>query len=101
MPVVNPVIVPIFPDDREGIGSHCDHVVDARGGCIAQVQIEHLGVGFRSHVFVSATAGGTRAGCAQQFKRIDAGMIVAPGDREFSGFFIGSNPCWFFVHLSP
>lgn len=99
MPIVNAVIVSILPDDREGIGPHRDNIGDARGGRISQLDIEHLCIGFRPHIFMSAAAGGAGTGGSQQLKRVDARVIVIPCDRKFSGLFIGSNAGWFFVHM--
>ena len=101
MPVVNPVIVSILPDDGEGVGSHRDDIGDPCGGCIAQLDFEHICIGFRSHVLMSAAAGGAWASRAQQLKWIDTRVIIIPSDREFSSLFIGSNAGWFFVHISP
>jgi hypothetical protein len=101
MPVVNPVIVSILPDDCEGVGSYCNDIGDPRGGCIAQLDVEHLCIRFRPHIFMSAAAGGAWTGRAQQLKWIDTRVIIIPCDREFSGLFIGSNAGWFFVHISP
>ena len=98
MPVVNAVIVSILPDDSESIGSYSDNVGDPRGGCIAELEVEHFRIGFGSHVLMSAAAGGAGTGRPQQLKRIDARVIVVPGDCKFSGLFIGSNAGWFFVH---
>jgi len=91
--------MPIFPNDGEGIRSYRDNIADARGGSIAQLDIEHLRIGLGPHVLVPAAAGGTRAGRAQQLEWIDARMIVVPCDREFPCLFIGRNACWFFVHV--
>ena len=88
----------ILPDDGEGIGSHRDNIGDARGGYISQLDIEHIRVWFGPHVLMSAAAGGAGTSGAQQFKRIDARVIVIPCDRKFSGLLIGSNTSWFFIH---
>src|SRR5215216_2432847 len=100
MPVVNPVIVPVFPNDGQGIRSDCYHIADPRGGSIAELDSKHFRIGFRVHVLMSAAAGGTGAGGAQQLEGIDARVIVIPGNRKFSGFLIGSDTGWFFVHRS-
>ena len=98
MPVVDPVIVSILPNDGESIRAHRDHISDPRGGCLSELDIEHSSIRFGSHVLVSAAAGGTGTGRPQQLKWIDARMIVVPCDRKFSGLFIGSDAGWFFVH---
>ena len=101
MPVIDAVIVTILPDNGEGIGSHGNDIVDARGGCIPQLDVEYLRIRFGAHVLVPATAGGAGTSRPQQLKRIDARVIVVPGDRKFFGFLIDSNVGWFFVHKSP
>ena len=98
MPVVNAVIVPILPDDGQGIGPYRNDIADPCGGCIPQFDLEHLRIGLSLHVLMSPAAGGARAGRPQQLKRIDARMAIIPRDREFTGLFIGSNTGRFFVH---
>lgn len=99
MPVIDPIIVTILPDNGQGIGSHSDNVADPCGERISKLDIEHIRVRFRLHVLMSAAAGGTWTGRAQQLKRIDARVIVAPCDCEFSGLFICGNASRFFVHI--
>ena len=98
MPVINAVIMPILPDNGEGVRADGYHVADARGRRISQLDIERLCVRFGFHVLMSAATRSAWTGSAQQLKGIDARMIVAPRDREFSGLLIGSNAGWFFVH---
>ena len=100
MPVVNSVIVPILPNDGKGVGAYGNHIADARRRRISQPDIEHFRIGFRPHILVPPAAGGARTGRAQQFKWIDARMIVVPCDGEFPGLLVGSNARWFFVHVS-
>src|SRR6266487_4898214 len=99
MPVIDSIIMSIFPDDGEGIGSHGNNVADPSGWRISQLDSEYICIGFRLHVLMSAAARGARTCRAQQLKWIDARMIIAPCDCEFFGLFIGSNACWFFVHF--
>ena len=100
MPVVNAVIVPVLPDDGEGIRPNGYYITDARGRRIPQLDIEHFRIGFGFHILMPAAAGGAGTGCAQQLKGIDARMIVVPRDGEFSCLFVCSNTSWFFVHYS-
>jgi len=100
MPVEDAVIVTILPDDGQRVGADCHNVRDARGLCVAEFRVEHIRIGFGFHVLMSAAAGGAWAGRAQQLERIDARVIVAPCDGEFSGLFIGCDAGWFFVHGS-
>jgi hypothetical protein len=100
MPVVDPVVVTILPDDGQRVGSYGNHIAEARRRCISQLEIEHVRIRFRLHILVPAAAGGAGTSGAQQFKRIDTRMLVIPCDREFSGLFVGSNAGWFFVHIN-
>jgi hypothetical protein len=99
MPVVNSVIVPILPDDGERIRAYSNHIADSCGGCIPELDIEYFRIRFGLHVFMPAAAGGAGTRRPQQFKWIDARVIVVPSDLEFSCFFIGSNAGWFFIHI--
>ena len=99
MPVEDSVVMPIFPDDGQRIRPHRDDVADPCGCCISKLDIEHIRVRFRLHILMSAAAGGTGTGRPQQFKRIDARVIVAPCDCEFPGLFICGNASRFFVHI--
>src|SRR6266498_1309500 len=100
MPVVDSIIVTVFPDDGHGIGTHGDHIGDPRGGRIAKMNIEHIRIWLRLHILMSAAAGCTWTGSAQQLKRINAGVTIAPRDGEFFCLFVGSNAGWFFVHFN-
>jgi hypothetical protein len=100
MPVVNPIIVSVLPDDRKCIRSHGNYITDPCGQGVTQLDIEHFRVRFGPHVLMSASAGGAGTSRTQQLKWIDARVIVVPCDREFSGLLIGSDAGRFFVHKS-
>jgi len=99
MPVVDSVVMPIFPNDSQCIGTHCNNVAKPCRWCIPQFDVEYIRVRLGSHVLMSAAAGGTWTGRAQQLKRIDACVIVAPCDCEFFCLFICCNASRFFVHI--
>ena len=63
MPVVNTVIVTIFPDNGDAVGSGSEDVFQARGGGIGEGGIKDFGIGFGSHTVVPAAAGCAWAGC--------------------------------------
>src|SRR5215207_669000 len=98
MPVIDPIVVSILPDDGHGIRSHGNDVVDACGGCVSHPEIEDFRIGFGAHLFMSTATGGTRAGCAQQLKWVDTCVIVIPCNGKFPGLFVGGNAGWLFVH---
>src|SRR5215213_5216969 len=98
MPVIDPIVVSILPDDGHSIRPHRNHVVDTRGGRVSHLEIEYFRIGFRAHLLVPAAAGGTWAGSAQQLKWVNAGVIIVPCNGKFPGLFVGGNAGWFFVH---
>src|SRR5678815_1131539 len=98
MPVEDAIIVTILPDDGQRIGTDSDYIRDARGLCVAEVRVENIRVGFGFHVLMSAAAGGTRAGGAQQLERIHTRVVIAPCNGEFFGLFVSGNAGWSFIH---
>ena len=54
MPVVDSVVVPIFPNDGQRIGTHCNDVTKPCGWCISQFDVEYIRVRLRLHVLVPA-----------------------------------------------
>jgi len=90
--------VTVLPDDSQRVGADGYHIGKARGLRVAELGVEHFRVGFRFHILMSAAAGGTRAGRAQQFEGIDARVPVVPRDSKFFFALVGCNAGWFFVH---
>jgi len=98
MPVVDPVIVTIFPDDGQRVGTHRNHIGQARGGRVFHLLCEYICVRLGVHVLVATAARGARTGRAQQPKGIDTHMFVVPAERQFSFAFVGGHTCSFFRH---
>lgn len=87
----------VLPDDGHRIRADRLDVVDARGRCIFELLPKNFLVWLRPHILMTASAGGARAGCPQQPKRIDAHVPVVPINGEFPGFFVGGDVGWFLV----
>jgi len=84
MPVIDSIIVTILPHDGQRVGTHSNDIRYPRGLGVAKFFVEHVRIGLGFHVLMSAAAGGTRASCTQQLKRINAGVSIVPCDRKFS-----------------
>jgi len=90
----------ILPHDSQRVGTNRHYIRNTRGGCVAELGVEHLRIRLGFHVLMPTAAGGTRASRAQQLKWINACVSVVPGDGKFSLGFVGCNTSWFFVHIT-
>ena len=64
VPVVNSVIVTVFPDNAQRVGADCDHICQTGGEGIFHLPAEYFCIRFRFHVLMSAAAGGAWTGGA-------------------------------------
>ena len=98
MPVIDPVIVAIIPDDSDTVGTGCFNVDQPRSGGIFQLDGENFRVGFGGHFFVAAPALGAGTGRPQQGKRVQADVTIAPGNSHLGAGTVGGDVGRMFVH---
>jgi hypothetical protein len=98
VPVVDAVVVAIFPDDGQRVGTDSFYVSNASGWRVGQVLLEDLRARLGMHIFMAAPARCTGATCAQKAERVDADVAVIPGERKLAGFLVDRYVCRFLIH---
>jgi hypothetical protein len=91
MPVINPVVVAILPDDRNSIRAGWFDSYQMCGRRIFQLHRKNPSIRFGFHILMTASTLGAWTGRPQQGKGIDTDMAITPGDGHIHGLAVGSN----------